>query len=25
MFVPTGNKVPVAAIMFLSKGCLFFT
>jgi len=25
MFGPTGNKVLVAAIMFLDKGCLFFT
>jgi len=25
MFGPTGNKVVVAAIMSLGKGCLFFT
>jgi hypothetical protein len=25
MFGPTGNKVLVATIMFLGKGCLFFT
>jgi len=25
MFVPAGNKVLFAAIMFLGEGCLFFT
>jgi hypothetical protein len=24
MFGPTGNKVLIAAIMFLAKGCVFF-